>query len=260
MLCSLLLLLPLFIIVFSQAAAEESREEIAAAIGDAHMVFITAGMGGGTGTGAAPVIADVCREKGVLRVAVVTKPFRTEGRHRTKLAIEGMKALHDLVDTMIVIPNDNIFKLADLSTPIVDAYSLADDVCLAGVKSITDLMIKPGRINLDFADVRTVMKDMGNAVMGTGQAEGEDRAVKATIDALRNPLLGGDMSIRTAKGVLVNVTSGSDFTLGEWQQVTEKIIDEVEDEDAAVIMGHSIDNSMGDSIRVSIVATGIDLE
>ena len=169
-----------------------------------------------------------------------------------------MKALHDRVDTMIVIPNDNIFKLADLSTPVVDAYSLADDVCLAGVKSITDLMIKPGRINLDFADVRTVMKDMGNAIMGTGQADGSDRAVKATTDALRNPLLGGDMSIKTAKGVLVNVTSGIDFTLGEWQQVTEKIISEIDDEDAAVIMGHAIDNNMNGHVRVSIVATGID--
>ena len=169
-----------------------------------------------------------------------------------------MKALYDRVDTMIVIPNDNIFKLADLTTPVIDAYSLADDVCLAGVKSITDLMIKPGRINLDFADVRTVMKDMGNAVMGTGQSEGGDRAINATTDALRNPLLGGDMSIKTAKGVLVNVTSGSDLTLGEWQTVTEKIIDEVEDEDAAVIMGHAIDNNMDGSIRVSIVATGID--
>jgi cell division protein FtsZ len=241
-----------------RAAAEESKAEIAEMIGDAHMVFITAGMGGGTGTGAAPVVAEVCMERGILTVAVVTKPFSFEGRHRTRLAIEGMKALQDRVDTLIVIPNQNLFKMVDQSTTVMNAFGLADDVLLAGVKSITDLMVRPGLINLDFADVQAVMSGMGNALMGTGQAEGEDRAVRAAKDALRNPLLGGDISVKTAKGMLVNITGGSDLTLFEVDQAAQHITSEVEDENANIIFGSSYDPSLEGSIRVSVVATGID--
>lgn len=243
-----------------RAAAEESKAEIVEFIKDANMVFITAGMGGGTGTGAAPVVAEICMELGILTVAVVTKPFSFEGRHRTKLAIEGMKALQDRVDTLIVIPNQNLFKMVDQSTTVMSAFGLADDVLLAGVKSITDLMVKPGLINLDFADVQTVMSGMGNALMGTGQAEGEDRAVRAAKDALRNPLLGGDISVKSAKGMLVNITGGADLTLYEVDQAAQHITAEVEDEDANIIFGSSFDPTLEGSIRVSVVATGIDSE
>lgn len=239
-------------------SAEESRAEIAEMIGDAHMVFITAGMGGGTGTGAAPVVAEVCMERGILTVAVVTKPFSFEGRHRNRLAVEGMKALQDRVDTLIVIPNQNLFKMIDQSTTVMNAFGLADDVLLAGVKSITDLMVRPGLINLDFADVQSVMSGMGNALMGTGQAEGEDRAVRAAKDALRNPLLGGDVSVKSAKGMLVNITGGSDLTLYEVDQAAQHITSEVEDENANIIFGSSFDPSLEGSIRVSVVATGIE--
>lgn len=241
-----------------RAAAEESKAEIAEMIGDAHMVFITAGMGGGTGTGAAPVVAEVCMERGILTVAVVTKPFSFEGRHRTRLAIEGMRALQDRVDTLIVIPNQNLFKMVDQSTTVMNAFGLADDVLLAGVKSITDLMVRPGLINLDFADVQAVMSGMGNALMGTGQAEGDDRAVRAAKDALKNPLLGGDISVKSAKGMLVNITGGSDLTLFEVDQAAQHITGEVEDENANIIFGSSFDPSLEGSIRVSVVATGID--
>lgn len=240
-------------------AAEESREEISKFIGDAHMVFITAGMGGGTGTGAAPVVAEICMEKKILTVAVVTKPFTFEGRHRTRLANEGIRALEERVDTLIVIPNQNIFKLIDHSTPLMHAFGMADDILLAGVKSITDLMVRPGLINLDFADVRTVMAGMGAAIMGTGQAEGEDRAKNAAHDALKNPLLGTELSVKSAKGMLVNITGGADLTLFEVDAAAQIITAEVEDEDANVIFGSSFDATMQGSIRVSLVATGIEL-
>ena len=241
-------------------AAEESREELDELIGDAHMVFITAGMGGGTGTGAASVVADVCMQKGCLTVAVVTRPFTFEGRHRSRLATEGIRALEMRTDTLIVIPNQNLFKLIDNSTTVMNAFSLADDVLLAGVKSITDLMVNPGFINLDFADVKTVMSGMGNAIMGTGQAKGENRAVQAAMDALKNPLLGGDLSVRTAKGMLVNITGGADLTLFEVDQAAQKITSELEDENANIIFGSSFDPNLEGCIRVSVVATGIDAQ
>lgn len=241
-----------------RAAAEESRKEISDMIGDAHMVFITAGMGGGTGTGAAPVVAEICMERGILTVAVVTKPFMFEGRHRGRLATEGLRALADRTDTLIVIPNQNIFRMIDEKTSVMNAFSLADDVLLAGVKSITDLMVRPGLINLDFADVQAVMAGMGNAIMGTGQASGEDRAVRAASDALKNPLLGGDCDVTTAKGMLVNITGGSDLTLFEVDRAAQHITKEIKDEDANIIFGSSFDPSLEGSIRVSVVATGID--
>lgn len=172
--------------------------------------------------------------------------------------MEGMRALQDRTDTLIVIPNQNLFKMVDQSTTVMNAFGVADDVLLAGVKSITDLMVRPGLINLDFADVKAVMSGMGNALMGTGQAEGEDRAVRAAKDALRNPLLGGDMSVKTAKGMLVNITGGTDLTLWEVDQCAQSITEEIEDEDANIIFGSSFDPSLEGSIRVSIVATGID--
>jgi cell division protein FtsZ len=241
-----------------RAAAEESRAEIEELIGDAHMVFITAGMGGGTGTGAAPVVAEICMEKGILTVAVVTKPFTFEGRHRARLAAEGMRALQDRTDTLIVIPNQNLFRMIDDKTTVMNAFGLADDVLLAGVKSVTDLMVRPGLINLDFADVQAVMAGMGNAIMGTGQAEGPDRAVKAAADALKNPLLGGDCDVTSAKGMLVNITGGEDLTLFEVDNAAQHITKEIKDEDANIIFGSSFDPTLDGSIRVSIVATGID--
>lgn len=241
-----------------RASAEESRKELSDMIGDAHMVFITAGMGGGTGTGAAPVVAEICMEKGILTVAVVTKPFSFEGRHRSRLASEGLRALADRTDTLIVIPNQNLFKMIDEKTSVMNAFGLADDVLLAGVKSVTDLMVRPGLINLDFADVQAVMAGMGNAIMGTGQAEGEDRAIKAAADALKNPLLGGDCDVTSAKGMLVNITGGTDLTLFEVDAAAQHITKEIKDEDANIIFGSSFDPALEGKIRVSIVATGID--
>jgi len=241
-----------------RAAAEESRKEISDLIGDAHMVFITAGMGGGTGTGAAPVVAEICMEKGILTVAVVTKPFSFEGRHRSRLAGEGLRALADRTDTLIVIPNQNLFKMIDEKTSVMNAFGLADDVLLAGVKSVTDLMVRPGLINLDFADVRAVMAGMGNAIMGTGQADGNDRAIKAATDALKNPLLGGDCDVTSAKGMLVNITGGTDLTLFEVDAAAQHITNNIKDEDANIIFGSSFDPALEGKIRVSIVATGID--
>ena len=188
-------------------------------------------------------------EKKILTVAVVTKPFSFEGRHRSRLATEGLRALQDRTDTLIVIPNQNLFKLIDQSTSLLNAFALADDVLLAGVKSITDLMVRPGLINLDFADVQAVMSGMGNALMGTGQAEGENRAIKAASDALKNPLLGGDMSIKSAKGMLVNITGGEDVTLFEVDQAAQHVTNEIEDENANIIFGSSFDPSLQGSIR-----------
>eukprot|EP00591_Stephanopyxis_turris_P008150 CAMPEP_0195527574 /NCGR_PEP_ID=MMETSP0794_2-20130614/29339_1 /TAXON_ID=515487 /ORGANISM="Stephanopyxis turris, Strain CCMP 815" /LENGTH=482 /DNA_ID=CAMNT_0040658517 /DNA_START=80 /DNA_END=1528 /DNA_ORIENTATION=+ len=238
-------------------AAEESQSQIIDFIGDAHMVFITAGMGGGTGTGAAPVVADLCYNNGILTVGVVTKPFSFEGTHRMRLANEGLDKLRNVVDTMLVIPNQNLFKLVEQQTSFIDSFKLADDVLLAGVRGITDLMTSPGLINLDFADVQSVMHGMGNAMLGTGRAEGEDRATKAAEMALKNPLL-GDMDISTAKGMLVNITGGSDMTLWEVDQAAQKITQVVQDPSANIIFGSAFDTTLEGAIQVSVVATGID--
>lgn len=240
-------------------AAEESREEIMEAVKDAHLVFITAGMGGGTGTGAAPVIAEICYEMGIMTIGVVTMPFNFEGTHRRRLALEGVERLQDVVDTLIVIPNQNLFEIAGPETTFVDAFQMADDVLLGGVKTITDLMTSPGIINLDFADVKAVMADMGNAIMGTGISNaGEDRAVKAAEQALGNPLLGDLLDISSAKGVLVNITGGKDMTLYEVDKAAQLITKKVTDESANIIFGSTFDPSLEGSIRVSVVATGID--
>jgi cell division protein FtsZ len=245
-------------------AAEESREQITELLGDAHMVFVTAGMGGGTGTGAAPVVAEICYNLGILTVGVVTKPFRFEGTHRMRLANEGIERLQNVVDTLIMIPNQNLFRLANDSTSFMDSFAMADNVLLAGVKSITDLMTTPGLINLDFADVQSVMHGMGNAMLGTGiaskegLAEGEERAVVAALQALSNPLLGENMDIATAKGMLVNITGGKDMTLFEVDRAATCITDKVLDENANIIFGSSYDETLDGSIRVSVVATGIE--
>lgn len=245
-------------------AAEESREQITELLGDAHMVFVTAGMGGGTGTGAAPVVAEICYNLGILTVGVVTKPFRFEGTQRMRLANEGIARLQDVVDTLIMIPNQNLFHLATDQTSFVESFAMADNVLLAGVRSITDLMTTPGLINLDFADVQSVMHGMGNAMLGTGiaskegLAEGEERAIVAAEQALSNPLLGENMDIGTAKGMLVNITGGSDMTLFEVDRAAHCITDRVLDENANIIFGSAYDESLEGSIRVSVVATGIE--
>jgi len=238
-------------------AAEESSEEIMKLIGDAHMVFITCGMGGGTGTGAAPVVADLCYSAGVLTVGVVTKPFMFEGTHRMRLAKEGIEKMESVVDTMLVIPNQNLFNLVDQKTTFIDSFKIADDVLLAGVRGITDLMTSPGLINLDFADVQSVMHGMGNAMLGTGQATGEDRAVIAAEEALTNPLL-GDMDISTAKGMLVNITGGNDMTLFEVDQAAQMITKAVTEPNANIIFGTAFDDTLDGHIKVSLVATGIE--
>ncbi|CAM9967876.1 unnamed protein product, partial [Ectocarpus fasciculatus] len=236
-------------------AAEESKEEILEMIEGSHMVFITAGMGGGTGTGAAPVIAEACMEAGILTVAVVTKPFRFEGSLRMRLAEEGLRFLASTVDTLIVIPNQNLFQMVDKQTSLLDSFRLADDVLLAGVRSVTDLMVNPGLINLDFADVQSVMAGMGNAMMGTGEAEGEGRAIRAAEDALSNPLL-GELSAKTAKGLLVNITGGEDLTLFEVDEAASRVTDEVDDSSANIIVGSTYDSGLSGAMRVSVVATG----
>ena len=219
------------------------------------MVFITAGMGGGTGSGAAPVVAKIAKEKGILTVGVVTKPFQFEGKKRLETAEKAVENFTNEVDSIIVIPNQNLFRIADKKTTLVDAFVMADNVLYAGVRSITDLMMMPGLINLDFADIKSIMEDKGKAIMGTGEAEGEDRAVKAAEQALSNPLL-DDCSMHGAKGVLINITGGSDITLFEIDEAASRIKEEV-DEDANIIFGSSFDDSLVGKIRVSIVATGI---
>ncbi|MGY3439478.1 MULTISPECIES: cell division protein FtsZ [unclassified Marinovum] len=238
------------------AAAEESIEEIVDHLAGAHMCFITAGMGGGTGTGAAPIIAQAARELGVLTVGVVTKPFQFEGGKRMKQAEDGVEALQKVVDTLIIIPNQNLFRLANEKTTFTDAFSMADDVLYQGVKGVTDLMVRPGLINLDFADVRAVMDEMGKAMMGTGEADGEDRAIQAAEKAIANPLL-DEISLRGAKGVLINITGGTDLTLFELDEAANRIREEV-DADANIIVGSTLDEAMGGQMRVSVVATGID--
>jgi len=238
------------------AAAEESIEQIVDHLAGAHMCFITAGMGGGTGTGAAPIIAQAARELGVLTVGVVTKPFQFEGAKRMRQAEEGVEALQKVVDTLIIIPNQNLFRLANEKTTFTEAFAMADDVLYQGVKGVTDLMVRPGLINLDFADVRAVMDEMGKAMMGTGEARGEDRAVQAAEKAIANPLL-DEISLHGAKGVLINITGGYDLTLFELDEAAN-IIREKVDPDANIIVGSTLDTSMEGAIRVSVVATGID--
>ncbi|WP_091740501.1 cell division protein FtsZ [Phenylobacterium immobile] len=238
------------------SAAEESIPEIGEHLDGAHMVFITAGMGGGTGTGAAPIIAKCARERGILTVGVVTKPFHFEGRHRMRLADAGIGEMQRYVDTLIVIPNQNLFRIANEKTTFAEAFGMADQVLHSGVRSITDLMVLPGLINLDFADVRTVMTEMGKAMMGTGEGTGEDRALLAAQNAIANPLL-DEVSLKGAKAVLINVTGGPDMTLLEVDEAANAISDQV-DAEANIIFGAAFDPTLEGKIRVSVVATGMD--
>ncbi len=239
-----------------RAAAEETIDEITDHLNGSHMCFITAGMGGGTGTGAAPVVARAAREQGILTVGVVTKPFQFEGARRMRLAEDGIDELHRHVDTLIVIPNQNLFRVANEKTTFADAFSMADEVLFSGVACITDLMVKEGLINLDFADVRAVMRGMGKAMMGTGEAEGEERARHAAEAAIANPLL-DDISMQGARGLLISITGGSDLTLYEVDEAASRIREEV-DSDANIILGATFDDSLDGQIRVSVVATGTD--
>src|ERR1700722_2973878 len=241
-----------------RAGAEESLEEILEQISGSHMVFITAGMGGGTGTGAAPVIARAVRELGVLTVGVVTKPFAFEGDKRMRIAERGIEELQAFVDTLIIIPNQNLFRVANDRTTFSQAFAMADDVLHSGVRGVTDLIVMPGLINLDFADIKTVMSEMGKAMMGTGEAEGEDRALKAADAAISNPLL-DDVSMKGARGVLINITGGPDMMLFEVDQAANRIRAEV-DPDANIIFGGKILENMEGRLRVSVVATGIEAE
>ena len=239
-----------------RAAADESLEQILEHIDGTHMLFVTAGMGGGTGTGAAPVIAKAARERGILTVGCVTKPFQFEGKNRMRLAEQGINELQESVDTLIVIPNQNLFRVANAQTTFSDAFKMADKVLYSGVRGVTDLMVMPGLINLDFADVRSVMMEMGKAMMGTGDAEGDNRALDAAAAAIANPLL-DDVSLAGARGVLVNITGGPDLTLFEVDEIVDHIRQQ-SDDDVNLIFGASQDDSMHNSIRVSVVATGID--
>ena len=241
-----------------RAAAEEAREEIAAYIEGSNMVFITAGMGGGTGTGAASVIARIAKEQGVLTVAVVTKPFQFEGTHRMRLAESGLKELQEFVDTLIIIPNQNLFRIANERTTFADAFKMADEVLHSGVRGVTDLMVKPGLINLDFADIRTVMREMGKAMMGTGEATGDRRAVEAAEAAISNPLL-DDVSLKGARALLINITGGPDMTLFEVDEAANRVREEV-DPEANIIFGSTFNDGMEGRMRVSVVATGIDAQ
>jgi cell division protein FtsZ len=239
-----------------RAAAEEVIDEIRDQLSGAHMVFITAGMGGGTGTGAAPVIAKAAREMGILTVGVVTKPFQFEGVRRARVAEAGVGELQASVDTLIVIPNQNLFRVANEKTTFADAFAMADQVLYSGVACITDLMVKEGLINLDFADVRAIMRGMGKAMMGTGEATGEKRANRAAEAAIANPLL-DDVSMKGARGLLISITGGRDLTLYEVDEAATRIREEV-DQDANIILGATFDEALEGIIRVSVVATGID--
>lgn len=239
-----------------QAAAEEALGDIADHISGSNMVFITAGMGGGTGTGAAPVIAQLAREQGILTVGVVTKPFHFEGTHRMKMADRGIEDLQKYVDTLIVIPNQNLFRIANEKTTMADAFRMADEVLHSGVRGVTDLMVKPGLVNLDFADIRAVMCEMGKAMMGTGEAIGDKRAIEAAESAISNPLL-DDVSLKGAKAVLINITGGPDMTLFEVDEAANRIRDEV-DPEANIIFGSTFSDALEGKMRVSVVATGID--
>ncbi len=239
-----------------RAAAEEVIDEIRDHLSGAHMVFVTAGMGGGTGTGAAPVIAKIARELGILTVGVVTKPFHFEGQRRMRFAEAGIVELQKVVDTLLIIPNQNLFRVANEKTTFADAFAMADQVLYSGVACITDLMVKEGLINLDFADVRAVMKEMGKAMMGTGEASGEKRALTSAEAAIANPLI-DDASMKGAKGLLISITGGKDLTLYEVDEAATRIREEV-DQDANIIVGATFDESLEGIIRVSVVATGID--
>ena len=239
-----------------KASADEAADDLSRHLENAHMVFITAGMGGGTGTGAAPVIARMARERNILTVGVVTKPFAFEGKKRMRVAEEGIAELQAYVDTLIVIPNQNLFKVANERTGWKEAFEMADNVLYMGVRGVTDLMVLPGLINLDYADIRSVMAEMGKAMMGTGEAEGEDRAMRAAEAAISNPLL-EDTNMKGARGLLINITGGSDVTLFEIDQAANRIREEV-DEDANIMVGMALDESLGGRMRISVVATGID--
>ena len=239
-----------------RAAAEEAIEEIRDHLAGAHMVFVTAGMGGGTGTGAAPVVARVAREMGILTVGVVTKPFQFEGGRRMRLAEGGIAELQKSVDTLIIIPNQNLFRVANEKTTFADAFAMADQVLYSGVACITDLMVKEGLINLDFADVRSIMSEMGKAMMGTGEASGDRRAVLAAEAAIANPLL-DEVSMKGARGLLISITGGNDLTLYEVDEAASRIRQEV-DEEANIILGATFDSALDGVVRVSVVATGID--
>lgn len=238
-----------------EQSAEDSLPEIMEHLDGAHMLFVAAGMGGGTGTGAAPVIARAARERGILTVAIITKPFQFEGSRRMKLAEEGIGKLTECVDTIITIPNQNLFRVATEQTTMSDAFAMADEVLNSGVRGITDLMVVPGLINLDFNDVRTVMDEMGKAMMGTGEATGERRAIEAAESAISNPLL-DDVSLKGARGVLINITGGSDLTLFEVDEAASLIRGQV-DEDANIIVGSALDPDLDGIVRVSVVATGV---
>lgn len=238
-----------------RSAAEESLDEVIQHLSGSNMVFITGGMGGGTGTGSAPVIARAARESGILTVGVVTKPFHFEGTHRTRTAERGIEELQQYVDTLIIIPNQNLFRIANERTTFADAFKMADDVLYSGVRGVTDLMMMPGLINLDFADIRAVMAEMGKAMMGTGEAQGERRALDAAEAAISNPLL-DDVSMNGARGVLINITGGFDMTLYEVDEAANRIRDEV-DPEANIIFGSTFDEKLNGTIRVSVVATGI---
>jgi len=237
-------------------AAEEAIQDLNEKFEGSHMLFIAAGMGGGTGTGAAPVIAKLAREKGILTVGVVTKPFHFEGSQRMKLAEKGIEELQQYVDTLLTIPNQNLFRIANEKTTFSDAFKMADDVLYAGVRGVTDLMVQPGMINLDFSDIKTVMSEMGKAMMGTGEAHGEGRAIAAAEAAIANPLI-DDVSLKGAKGLIINITGGKDITLYEVDEAANRIKQEV-DEDANIIYGTTCDDRLEGVVRVSIVATGID--
>ena len=239
-------------------AAIETLEESMEFLKGANMVFFTAGMGGGTGTGAAPVLAEACRDAGMLTVGVVTKPFHFEGAHRMRAAEQGIEELQGFVDTLIIIPNQNLFRVANEKTTFADAFKMADDVLYSGVRGVTDLMVMPGLINLDFADIRTVMSEMGKAMMGTGEAEGDNRAILAAESAISNPLL-EDVSMKGARGVLINITGGPDMTLFEVDEAANRIREEV-DADANIIFGSTFDENLEGMMRVSVVATGIESE
>ncbi|TVQ39985.1 MAG: cell division protein FtsZ [Spirochaetaceae bacterium] len=241
-----------------EKAALEDKEEIQNIIRGADMVFITAGMGGGTGTGAAPVIAEVARQMGILTVAVVTKPFDFEGRRKLQLAEEGIAKLREVVDTLITIPNQHLLRIVERRTPIKEAFLIADDVLRQGVQGISDLITKPGEINIDFADVKTIMNGRGDALMGIGVGNGENRAVDAATNAINNPLL-EDARIEGAKGILVNVSGGLDFSLSEYEEVLN-IITANADDDALIIAGSAIDELMENEVKVTVIATGFDNE
>jgi cell division protein FtsZ len=237
-------------------AALEDRERIAATLSGADMVFITAGMGGGTGTGAAPIVAEVAREMGILTVAVVTKPFPFEGRRRKKIAEEGIRELQEHVDSLIIIPNEKLLPVLGKNCTLVSAFGTANDVLKGAVQGIADLIIRPGMINVDFADVRTVMSEMGMAMMGTGIARGENRAREAAEAAINSPLL-EDIDLKGASGILVNITAGLDLSLGEFSEVGD-LVEEYASENATIVVGTVIDPELSDELKVTVVATGLE--